>query len=398
MSASEQADEYLQDRNLSYGWNSNRRMLVTSGAYVIDGDVKGDKFETVRDAAFFEAFKQAMIKQCKLCRATVAVKDSQSIESMKIDALELGDVVKGEWKTELENYTYRCHSIIESGTDIASFSEIDKLELVNVSVLSMTVQGYVNGLVGLEFFESYEDSGIGEVCVLIISEPKIGEDSGAESFMRGDASFGVAGHESFEDWMAQQDVESMVGVQRCFDDEGNQWIVGCAPIINGDRDTAFKKARFWASFAFGSEVLSITKSVEGYQGRSLRSIDIVKEMLSTKNGVLGTVFPEGFVQKREISGRRIRTGKPCKIMLCVLPPGATKYQDEQAKRLVEYDVKRQYILGKLDSLKVARKVFVERIATLTSKTDKDGRKRRELEKALKEITATINDLESLLKN
>lgn len=396
LAASGQADEYLLEKNLSYGWNSNRRVLVTSGTFVFSEEAKGDKFEVERDAAFFEAFRRAMIEQCKLLHANVSVTDSQSLQSPRMGALELSDFSEVDWKTEFEDFIYRQQAITEMGKGLVSIDEIGKLNIVNISESSMTVEGQVTGLLRVEFFESYDDSGIGETCVLIISKPENGEDTSAERFMRGESFPDTAGYESFEDWIAEQDVESMTGVQRYIDNEGKLWIVGCAPIINGDRDMAFKKARFWTSFVFGAEVLSRTKTITGFQGENQRSIYADKEMLSTKNGVLGSVFPEDFVQRREISGQRIRTGKPCKIMLCILPPGASKYQAERAKQRVEHDIKRQYILGKLDSLKVARKVFKERISTLTPKTDKDGRKRRELEKALKEITATIDDLEALL--
>ena len=395
-SARVQAEKWLKERALVLGWNPRQRVIVSMGSYMDNLFARNGDYAVIRDEGYFTAYRTMLINMLKVVRQEVSLREMfaeserRSIDSSGEGIIEeiFKDIVRPWSERNKPRFVWRyCGVEDDSGKEI--FVEFNRDKVRWSSDMKSTLEGPINGLQSVRYFES-RDSEDNSCEFAVIGVQNVDKSGGfVNSFENGDAVEGCRGNLQFGKWLAEQDVNTLMGTHVYCDGEGIVWVLGVAPVVKGDLSAARERARLWSSFAFGGYVhaeyrlLRVCK--EGipcyYEGR--------REVLDARQTVVGQSYPEGLCQYHLVKGRLDGTGEDCSVVVCVLPSGTHKFRQQEFDCALEKQVRKNYVKGKLKSVETAEKVVRERLRTLSG---------TEQEKKRKALLDMLTEIENVKKS
>ncbi len=391
--AQTQAEDWLEKQRLSVGWDWRKGRCATIGTSCFDcpGRLSDKEFFEKRDKAFFSAYAKMVQEQLGLLRKIKKSEENiQSgglgrITSSTTIARVFGDIMR-PWESDGPRFVWRIKSLSD---DNGNDCEIDNRTLVVKSENRSALEGAVQGLESLQYFESWDRKGaIYEVAVVGIQTPARSLQN-MQAFVKGGLPERQRGNMSFDEWLASRDAMSLVGARSIRDKDGQVWVVGAAPVFSHDISEAKRRARFWAAFALGTNIKSERLIV---QCTDFTSFYGDRLSLDASESVCGESYPEGMIQYRRLPGRCVADGrKPADVVACILRSGTRDFQAVKFQKNVQRQVVDDFVAGRKKSLHGLREAIMRRMDELTG--PENAHRRKGLAEALEKLDRELKNLE-----
>ena len=391
--AQEQAEVWLKEHRMHVGWDTRKGQCATIGVSIFDcpRGLSDREFHYRRDRAYFSAYAKmaqeqlGLLRQHKIGEENVRSGVLGGVDGIASLSNLFGDIMR-PWESGVSRFVWRTKSLSDDdGNDCPP----DGRTLVVKSENSSRLDGAVQGLDRLRYFESWDRKGsIYEVAVAGIQIPSRSLQV-MQDFVKGVSQESARGDMSIDEWLSAQDGATLVGVRSYCDKYGHAWVVGFAPVLGNDMQTARQRARFWAAFAFGSKVQVERRLV---QGGDLASFYGERLSLDAAESVVGESYPEDMVQYRRLQGRCVIAGRaPLDVVACILRSGTGEFRKTAFKGKVEKQVRDDFVAGRKKSLLGLREAIKRRMSLLTG--PEDNHRRQALTEALEKLDRELQKLE-----